>query len=245
VGAAGAGGGEAELQQRLGYSFAQPERLRQALTHRSWWREQPGAQPAAAAPPDNERLEFLGDAVVGLRVSERLLEAFPASSEGQLSRLRAWLVSARNLAAVARQLRLGEHLRLSHAEEAIGGRSKPRLLANALEAVVGAIHQDGGYAAAAAFIDRQVVGSSLERLSPDHLHEFTYKSVLQEWAHASALPLPAYRLLSATGPEHGKHFTIEVSLPGVFTGQGSGSSKKEAEQRAAGAALEFLGLLGG
>jgi len=247
VSGAGAGGGEAELQQRLGYWFQQPERLRQALTHRSWWREQPGGHPAmepATAPPDNERLEFLGDAVVGLRVSERLLETFPASSEGQLSRLRAWLVSARNLAAVATRLGLGEHLRLSHAEEAIGGRGKQRLLANVLEALTGAIHQDGGYAAAAAFVDRQVVGASLERLSPDHLHEFAYKSVLQEWAHAGAHPLPAYRLLSATGPEHGKLFTIEVSLPGVFTGQGSGTSKKDAEQKAAGAALKFLGLLG-
>lgn len=214
--------------------------LEQALTHRSFLRDSAATEPVGA---DNERLEFLGDAVVGLRVCERLLAAFPASDEGQLSRLRAWLVSARNLAAAAQQLGLGDHLRLSHAEEAIGGRGKQRLLANAMEAVIAAIHLDGGYAAAAAFIDRHLIGNSLEDLSPDHLHEFAYKSVLQEWAHASGRPLPVYRTLGASGPEHTKIFTVEVSLSGVFTGVGTGSSKKQAEQQAAGAALQFLGLL--
>ncbi|MGH9483055.1 MAG: ribonuclease III [Terriglobales bacterium] len=237
---------ETALSRRLGHSFQNPALLEQALTHRSFGRDRGRGSAAAddaASLQDNERLEFLGDAVLGLRVCERLLTAFPAGSEGQLSRLRAWLVSSRNLAAVAQRLELGEHLRLSHAEEAIGGRSKSRLLANAMEAVIAAIHLDGGYSAAAAFIDRHFIGTSLECLSPDHLHEFAYKSVLQEWAHATGRALPVYSMRGASGPEHTKVFTVEVTLPGVFTGLGTGSSKKQAEQKAAGAALQFLGLL--
>lgn len=228
------------LEQRLGHAFRQPELLRQALTHRSFGREQPDSQ---APGVDNERLEFLGDAVLGLRICERLMAAFPEASEGQLSRLRSWLVSARNLALAAGRLELGAELRLSRAEEAIGGRDKQRLLANTMEAIIAALHLDAGYAAAADFIDRYIVGASLDQLSLEQLHEFAYKSALQEWAHAHARPLPRYRVLAASGPEHDKRFTVEVSLGDLYTGSATAPTKKDAEQKAAAAALAHLGVL--
>lgn len=226
----------AEFERRIGCRFHNPGLLRQALTHRSW-------TSGTGGEPDYERLEFLGDAVLGLRVSERLLESFPDRSEGHLSRLRSWLVSARNLALGAQALGVGQHLRMGPGEEAVGGRGHERLLANAMEAVIGAIHLDRGYRAAARFIDDHVLGTALEDLTPDHLHEFAYKSALQEWAHAQGHPLPRYRLLGATGPEHGKTFDVEVVLAGLYAGQGRGHSKKDAEQRAARGALEHLGVI--
>jgi len=235
--------GDDELERRIGHRFQRPELLRQALTHRSFRHEQLEAGVAAADDGDNERLEFLGDAVLGLRACERLIEVYPASPEGQLSRLRAFIVSARNLAAAAQQLNLGAELRLSHAEDAIGGRAKPRLLANAMEAVIAALYLDGGYAAAAGFIDRFILDGSMERLPPGALHEFAFKSALQEWAHAAGRPAPVYRVLRSTGPEHEKTFTIEVSLGGLYSGTATGTSKKAAEQLAAAAALAFLGVL--
>ena len=234
---------ERELESRLGYRFRNRDLLRLALTHRSWRHAQPAAEPAGAAGGDNERFEFLGDAVMGLRVSERLLSAYPASPEGELSRMRSWIVSARHLGAVAQALELGQYLRLSRSEEAIGGRTKPRLLANAVEAVIAAVHLDGGYAAACRLVDRHVLGTSLDQAAPGQWHEFAYKSALQEWAHAAGRAVPTYRVVRAHGPEHEKVFTVEVSLPGVFTGTASAPSKKEAEQRAAAAALAHLGLV--
>ncbi len=228
----------AELQPRLGYVFQRPELLRRALTHSSWRR----AHGGAGANEDNERLEFLGDAVLELRVSERLLAAHPESDEGQLTRWRAWLVSARHLARLAQGLELGAALRLSAAEAAIGGRAKPRLLANALEAVIAAIHLDGGYAAAAAFVDR-LLEEALRQLAPETVHEFGFKSALQEWAHATGAGLPSYRLVEASGPEHGKRFTAEVSIAGRCIHRGAGKTKKDAEQQAAAAALRDLGRL--
>lgn len=228
-------------EHRLGHRFAQPGLLRQALTHRSLGRK--GPDPAVSAPGDNERFEFLGDAVLGLRVCERLFQVFPQCSEGQLSRLRSWLVSARNLALAAHRLDLGPQLRLSSAEAAIGGRDKQRLLANAMEAVIAAVYLDAGYAAAAEFIDTHILGSSLESLSPEHLHEFAYKSALQEWAHANGRTVPSYRVMGSSGPDHEKTFTVEVAIPEVFVGTATGASKKEAEQRAAAQALAFLGLV--
>ena len=231
--------GTTDLETRLGYKFHQPQWLLQALTHRSWSAERstPGERQQ-----DNELLEFLGDAVLGLRASERLLQAFPQASEGQLSRLRAWIVSSRQLAQMAERLNLGQYLRLSPNEERVGGRGKQRLLANALEAVIGAIHRDRGYAYAADFVDRSVL-PALEALSVSQLHEFVYKSALQEWAHAQGHALPHYRIVGATGPDHGKIFQVEVTIEGVYTGTGAGHTKKDAEQHAAQGALMFLGLL--
>lgn len=219
--------------------FRDPGLLRQALTHSSW----KAARTANAAEPDYERLEFLGDAVLELRVSERLYAAFPASPEGELSRLRAWLVSARHLASVAQALSLGGFLRLSPGEERLGGRTRERILANVLEAVIGAVHLDRGYARAARFIDRHVLGADFASLSPNSLHEFAYKSALQEWAHLHHRPAPAYRVTGATGPEHGKTFHVELRIEGLYQGRAQGRSKKSAEQNAARAALVKLGAI--
>lgn len=228
----------AELEEKLHYRFQRPELLREALTHRSW---RAGLKPGEADIADNERLEFLGDAVLALRTSERLLTRFPESQEGRLSRLRSWIVSARYLADVSQGLDLGRFLLLSRGEESIGGRSKERLLANALEAVVGAVHLDGGYQASSRLIDQHVLGERLETITPEHLHEFAYKSALQEWTHAEGKPLPVYRIQAVSGPEHGKTFTVEVEIPGVCRATAEGHSRKDGEQRAARAALVLLG----
>lgn len=224
----------AGLEGRLGYVFADGELLRQALAHRSW-------EAMRGGGPGNERLEFLGDAVLQLRVSERLLQASPGAREGELTRRRAAMVSAKALARVAQGLQLGECLLVSPGEEAAGGRSNPRLLANALEAVIAAIHHDGGYAAAAGVIDRLVIEPHLRGAGGDALLQFGAKSALQEWAHAHARALPEYRLLEASGPEHNKQFLIEVRVGGAALGTGRAHSKKEAEQAAAAAALTALG----
>lgn len=232
----------AELEKLLGYRFRRPELLREALTHRSW---RAGMKPGTpeAETPDNERLEFLGDAVLALRTSERLLAAFPQSTEGRLSRLRSWIVSARYLADVAQKLQLGSFLLISRGEERIGGRNKERLLANVMEAILGAVHQDGGYRSSSRLIDRHVIGSRLESLTPEHVHEFAYKSVLQEWAHAQGKPQPVYRIIGVSGPEHGKTFTVEVEIAGVYRGQAEAHSRKDGEQRAAHDALVQLGRI--
>lgn len=175
-----------------------------------------------------------------LRVSERLVATYPQASEGELTRLRGGIVSARSLLRAAVALDLGRHLRLSPAEEAVGGREKQRLLANTMEAVIAALHQDGGYDAAAAVIDRLVVAPGLQHYPLGAVNEFGFKSALQERAHALGLPLPVYRMLETSGPEHDRRFTVEVMLTDGTLGAGSGSSKKDAEQQAAAAALEAL-----
>lgn len=230
------------LEQRLAYRFRHRQALAQALTHRSCRREVAGG--LAATLDDNERFEFLGDAVLGLRASERLLALYPHASEGELSRMRAWLVSARHLAEVAERLELGGCLRMSRAEEALGGRGKQRLLANAFEAVIAAVFLDGGYVVAGDLIDRLIMDAAPEAFSSRRVHEFGYKSALQEWAHATDHPLPTYRIVSATGPEHGKVFTVLVEIPEVVAATATAHSKKEAEQLAARAAMERLELPG-
>lgn len=224
--------------RRLGHRFRNPELLHEALTHRSLgsW------SGARKNNSDNERLEFLGDAVLGLRAGERLLQVFPQAAEGQLSRLRSWLVSARRLALAARALDLGPDLKLSPAEERVGGREKDRLLANAMEALIGAVHSDGGYPAAARFIDRHLL-EDLESLSLDHVHEFAYKSLLQEWAHAHGHTPPHYQVVAEGGPEHQKSFTVAVRLQGLYEGRASGSSIKKAEQAAARGALQAMQVM--
>lgn len=226
------------LEQRIECRFHDRALLERALTHSSW-----AAQGGAEGARDNELLEFLGDAVLALRTTERLLEVFPEEDEGRLSRLRSWIVSARNLSAAAQRLQLGLLLRLSKNEETLGGRNKERLLANALEALIGAVHLDQGYAAASQLIDHWVLVDDLERLSPEALHEFAYKSALQEWAHAQGKNPPSYRVVGASGPDHGKTFTVEVTLSGIYSGRASGPSKKSAEQKAAYGALVHLGQL--
>jgi len=223
-----------ELERRLGYSFGDRKLLEQALTHRSWVSEKGVAQAGALS---NERLEFLGDAVLGLVVSELLLERHPRLAEGRLSQLKARLVSARHLQERAQQLELGAYLSLGRGEEASGGRSKPNLLADALEALIGAIYLDGGLAGARAFIERHIAtGVDLSATGSER----DFKSRLQEFAQTHGLPAPRYRVVSASGPDHSKVFTVEVAVGEQLSAQAEGGSLKAAGQRAAEILLSWL-----
>jgi ribonuclease III len=224
-----------ELETALGHHFEKPERLERALTHCSHRQN--------AAGIDNERLEFLGDRVLGLVVSEHLFESSPQWDAGQLSKGLARLVSASSIHGAAQRLKLGHYLRLGPGEEKTGGREKRRLLADAYEAIVGAIYLDAGLPAAAAFLRRSLLDPALadgvEGLErPDH------KSALQEWLQQRGLGAAAYRIKNESGPEHNKTFEIEVWHKGVKLSASQGLSKKEAEQAAARLALETLGQSG-
>ena len=216
------------LQSRLGYQFGDPGRLTLALTHRSWCAEHPGE-------PSNERLEFLGDAVLGLIVTDHIFERFPELPEGQLAKTRAAVVSSASLAVVGRSLRLGEELRLGRGEEVSGGRSKPSILADAVEAIIGAIHIDGGFAPASEFVLTQLADQIGEAALRPGAGD--YKTQLQEMAAGAGFQPPRYDVTS-TGPEHNKLFHATVQIHGGLAGSGEGRSKKEAEQRAARDALK-------
>jgi ribonuclease III len=220
-----------ELETVLGHHFEKPERLERALTHRSHRQNTDGI--------DNERLEFLGDRVLGLVASQYLFESSPQWEAGQLSKGLARLVSASSIHGAARRLKLGDHLRLGPGEEKTGGREKKRLLADAYEAIVGAIYLDAGLPAAAGFLRRSLLDPALadgvERLErPDH------KSALQEWLQKRGLGAAAYRVRSESGPEHQKTFEVEVWHNGRKLSESEGLSKKDAEQAAARLALEAL-----
>ncbi|MGA2482650.1 MAG: ribonuclease III [Candidatus Acidiferrales bacterium] len=231
--------GEEQLETVLAYKFRRPELLRMALTHRS-------ATAGAAgqvSTDDNERLEFLGDAVLGLLASEYLLEAYADWQEGHLSRCRARLVNAHALAAAARRLGLGEYLHLGRGEEKTGGRDRVAMLADAFEAVVGAMYLDGGIAPARQFLKRHVFDLAaedgmLQLASSDH------KSGLQEYLQAQGKPPAEYRVIAETGPDHRKTFLVEVWSEGHALAVGEGLSKKEAEQAAARQALDRFGETG-
>jgi len=219
------------LSRRLGYAFRDLTLLDQALCHSSYAHEHPEAGPS------NELLEFLGDAVLALTVSHLLLSAFPGSSEGELSRRRAALVNARQLAAVAKDLDLGGYLLLGRGEEQQRGRDKPSVLADALEAVAAAVFLDGGLEAAHDLI-RRWFGPLLEQ-APGILWQDA-KTALQEWTQARFKVAPTYHLLEETGPGHEKFFRVELRLTDRPLAQGEGPSKKEAEQAAARQALALL-----
>ena len=229
-----------QLEERLGRAFRNPELLRRALTHSSAIPELRGIDAADVPPPENnEQLEFLGDAVLDLLASEYLVEKFPKWTEGQLSKSRARLVNAQALELAARRLRLGEHLRLGRGEEKTGGREKPALLADAFEAVVAAIYLDGGLAAAKEMLRLTLFELALEEGSTP-LFEADRKSALQEFLQGRGKPPAEYRLAAESGPDHQKTFQIEVWAEGSCLASGQGSTKKEAEQRAAGTALGRL-----
>ena len=240
---------EAQLEQRLGYRFSRPELLGRALTHASAVPELRKGQPNEAARPedrrprDNEQLEFLGDAVLAMLASEHLLAAFPEWSEGQLSKSRARVVSARSLEAAARRLRLGECLRLGRGEEKSGGREKATLLADALEAVIAAIYLDGGLAATREVLGRVLFREALQETG-ERIAESDHKSALQEFLQGRGGAPAEYRLVRETGPDHQKTFLVEVWVNGTYMARGQGSSKKEAEQGAAHGALRSLGQTG-
>jgi len=234
---------DAALEERLGYKFSSRELLERALTHSSAIPELRGAsleEPSIASPPvDNERLEFLGDAVLELLASEYLLASFPEWSEGQLSKSRARIVNASSLEAAARRLRLGEHLRLGRGEEKTGGREKQTLLADAFEAVVAAIYLDSGLGAARGVLRRALFEQALEERG-ERIAESDRKSALQEYLQARGESPAEYRVAGESGPDHQKVFQIEVWINGECMARGEGSTKKEAEQRAASSALELL-----
>ena len=221
------------LEQRIGYRFRDRELLAQSLTHRSH------AQTPRQVDSNNERLEFLGDSVLGLVVSQRLMERCPELPEGHLTKLKASLVCAENLVDVARRLKLGAYLRIGRGEEISGGRNKKGLLEDALEALIAAIYLDGGLEAASSFLDRTVLSDTALEAAEDNLTIDNYKSALQEYLQARAMPPPTYVVVEETGPPHRKTFTMEVRVRGVAT-RADGASKKSAEQKAAQLALERL-----
>lgn len=225
------------LEARLRYKFRDPALLAQALTHRS--HRVPNGQPVT--PLDNERLEFLGDAIVGFVVSDALYTLFPALSEGKLSRIKANLVNGRSLRQVAERLELGRYLRLGPGEEKTGGRHKQAILANAVEALLAALYRDGGLEPARQFVEefllRELRGSSVEPLA-----RADYKSALQEYLQGRRLPAARYKMVDTRGPEHRKTFTVELWVGERCLARGEGASKKAAEQQAAHQALERLSL---
>jgi ribonuclease-3 len=224
-----------ELEQAIGYRFRQPELLERALTHRSAVSE----DGTAGTPPDNEQLEYLGDAVLGMLVSEYLVGSFRQWSEGQLSKSRARLVNAASLCIAARRLALGSFLRLGKGEEKTGGREKPALLADAFEALVAAIYLDGGLPAAREFVKRALLHTAIE-LEGSRLELSDHKSALQEFLQARGWPSARYAVVRESGPDHQKTFWMQVHVPGLVNATGVGLNKKEAEQSAAAQALELL-----
>jgi len=223
-----------EVQQKLGYRFRQDTRLREALTHKSYLNETRGMKEA-----DNERLEFLGDSVLNLVVSHYLLTAHTGASEGDLSKLRAGLVSEDSLAQVARRLGLGEALRLGSGEELTRGREKPSILADTVEAVIAAVYLDGGLDAASRCL-KQAFGDALDA-SGSSMGKTDFKTDLQEVCQRTFNTLPHYGTVRESGPDHDKVFEVEVLIRGDRHGLGIGKSKKEAEQKAAKQALLRLG----
>jgi ribonuclease-3 len=239
------------LEESLGYHFQRQELIEQALTHSSQARElqASGVSHGLAGNGDNELLEFLGDAVLGLVTSEALFHRFPGFGEGQLSKLRAHLVGQRHLLQVAERLHIGDYMRLGRGEERSGGRNKASLLVDALEAVLAALYLDGGWVAAKDFILRAIVEPELAhmQLETSALPVMDFKSALQEALQASGKSQPIYVLVREDGPEHKKTFTVEARLPEAgpaqFVGRAEGATKKRAEQEAARQVLEHLSKL--
>lgn len=218
------------LAARLGVELSDPALLRQALSHRSWCAEQGGA-------PSNERLEFLGDAVLGLVVAGYCYRKYPEMPEGELAKVRAAVVNARVLAEVAEQLELGTVLLLGKGEEGSGGRTKPSILADAVEAVIGAIYLDAGWDAA----QDMVLGLLADRIghAADEPEGFDSKGLLQELTVHRGEGVPRYSVVG-TGPDHDRQFEAAVVVGGSVRGTGTGSTKKDAEQEAAREALAAL-----
>lgn len=223
-----------ELQRRIEYRFADRGLLEHALTHKSR-----AAEDTSGGVFDNESLEFLGDAVLGLVVAEALFRRYPTYTEGQKSKIKAAVVSTQSLARHAEQIGLGDHLLLGRGEEKTGGRFKQALLADGYEALIAAIYLDGGLPAAAAFLEREL-NEAIEIGAQQDVVGRDYKSALQERLQALGRPLPEYRVAAESGPDHRKLFMIEVVVSGEVLGTATGKAKKEAEQEAARLAFEKL-----
>jgi ribonuclease-3 len=238
-----------DLETTLGHQFRRPELLERALTHSSHAHEESKAPGAESEILDNEQYEFLGDAVLGMVTSQLLFERFPTFHEGQLSKLKAHLVSAGHLVGVATRMDLGRYLRLGKGEERSGGRAKSTLLSDAIEAVIAAMYLDSGMEKTRDFIINQILQPELDRISTESEAEFSladYKSALQELLQSSGRSQPVYATVKEEGPDHRKMFTVEARIFHVgqnkpeFVFRAAGATKKKAEQLAAKQALEHL-----
>lgn len=225
----------ADLAKRLGLHFTNLHLLVRALTHRSYVNENTNAVE------DNERLEFLGDAVLDFVVGAWVYNHFPEMQEGDLTRMRSALVRTDTLAKFARQLDLGPALRLGRGELASGGRRRDNLLCATFEAIIGAMYLDTGIPNVEIFIEPLLADASQRIIS--HVEQYDPKSTLQEWAQSNKLGTPKYTTVDSSGPDHARTFTVEVHINGKVFGRGEGTSKQSAAQMAAHAALESLGLL--
>lgn len=216
-----------ELETIIGYCFKDTAILKEALTHKSFAGEHRSIH-------HNERLEFLGDSILGAFVADYIYCQCPHSEEGVLSKIKSNLVSRHNLYLWAKQLELGRFLRLGHGELSTGGRQRDSILSNAMEAVIGAVYLDGGYEAVQQVVLPWVQTQSLTQDSSD------FKSILQEFIQKRSREVPHYEIVQTVGPEHDKTFTVEVSLDGKILGRGKGKNKKLAEQNAAQVAYQSL-----
>jgi len=223
----------AKLQRKIYYNFRNLQLLKEALTHKSYIKSStcPGLD-------SNERLEFLGDSILGLVICEYLYKKFPEKSEGDLTKLKAGLVNEATLSHIGRNLGLGEFLYLSPEEEKSGGRERPSLIADGLEALIGAVYLDGGLEATSQLIGSQIL-TRFRELTDDK-QNFNYKGELLEYLQALGWGMPEYQIEEVVGPDHQKRFTISAVAKGEKLGVGEGASKKEAEQKAAKMALEKL-----
>lgn len=217
------------LEARLGYTFQDRSLLQQALTHSSYANENRGGLGS------NERLEFLGDSILGMVTADHLYHTHPDLPEGDLTRTRAALVCEESLVEVADRLELGKFLRLGRGEAAGGGRERPSIRADAVEAVLAAVYLDGGLAEARKIVQQFILARETEKAVTRD-----YKTALQELVQRESGQVLAYRLIGQSGPDHAKVFTVEVDLNGKAVGRGTGHSKKEAEQMAARSAVEML-----
>ena len=220
-----------DLEEVIGYRFDNISLLQNALTHSSYANER-----WHNGLMSNERLEFLGDSVLGMLVAEYLYRSFPDRLEGELTRMRADMVCENALAEIARQIGLGQHLLLGKGEESNGGRSRGSILADAVESVIAACYLDGGMDAAREFVERFV----LTRVPAAKMKNVDYKTALQELVQQKRDQVLQYTLVGETGPDHDKQFRVELTLNGTPVGVGIGTSKKRAEQDAARAALENM-----
>ncbi len=216
------------LEEAIGYTFRDISLLENALSHSSYANER-----FHNSLKSNERLEFLGDSVMGMVVAEYLYRTYPGRPEGELSRMRADMVCETSLAAIATKLCLGEHLLLGHGEAISGGNKRASILADAVESVIAAIYLDGGFTPAKAFIERFVLTGA----TTEQPRNMDYKTALQELIQQKKGQVITYQLVSESGPDHNKQFVVQVSVNNQVVGEGMGSSKKRAEQDAARAAL--------
>jgi ribonuclease-3 len=219
----------AQLQSRLGYVFQDRSLLQQALTHRSFCEERESSY---------ERLEFLGDSVIGLIISQFLYENFPQKAEGDLTKIKASLVSEITLTQVAQSISLGEYIQMSNEEKKAGGKEKASIISDAYEALIGAVFLDGGLSPATKILDKHIFSRIHQIIKNDAFRN--YKGELLEYLQAQGRRLPRYQVLEEKGPDHEKKFVIAVFVKGKEWGKGSGTTKKEAEQNAAKVALEKL-----